>query len=221
MDVTEPLQPAEYVARIIAAAADYGIADYDRLIAEARENLPPVILIREVFSPILHEAGDRWEKGRFSVVQEHMLTAAVRRQLAFALDLYNRVATGPCLAFTTLSGERHELGSLMQAVIAASRGVRAIYLGPDLPVAEVGRFCGRVRVGAVAISIVTSPEVIDAPGQLRELRGVLPPSIEIWLGGQATAKIQPGQLPANAVIISDLADFERRLAGLPTQSDAP
>ena len=57
------------------------------------------------------------------MVQEHLLTAAVRRQLAYALDIYNRAATGPSLAFTTLSGERHEMGSLMLALIAATRGI--------------------------------------------------------------------------------------------------
>lgn len=209
--------PQDYVTGIIAAAAEYRVADYDRLTAEARERLPPLTLVRDVFSPVLRDAGDRWEKGEFSVVQEHMLTSAVRRQLTYALDAYNRAATGACLAFTTLSGERHELGSLMLAVIAASRGCRALYLGPDLPVAEVGRFCGRVSVGAVAISIVTSPEVIDAPLQLRELRGVLPAAIPIWLGGQAIAQLAPSQLPANSVLVRDLEDFLQRLAALPEE----
>lgn len=215
------LEPGDYVTRIIAAAAEYRIADYDRLAAEARARLATAVLIRDVFSPVLREAGDRWEKGLFSVVQEHMLTSAVRRQLTYALDLHNQSATGHRLAFTTLSGERHELGSLMLAVLAASRGVRSIYLGPDLPVAEVGRFCGRVRVDAVAISLVTSPEVIDAPGQLRELRSVLPAAIPLWLGGQAAAQIPPERLPGNCALVTDLAEFERRLAGLPAQGDPP
>lgn len=200
---------------MLLAAAEYRIADYDRLAAEARESLTPVSLIREVFSPVLHQAGDRWEKGEFSVVQEHMLSAAVRRQLAYALDFHNRSASGPGLAFTTLSGERHEIGSLMLAVIAASRGFRAIYLGPDLPVAEIGRFCGQVRVGAVAISIVTSPEVIDAPAQLRDMRSLLPEAIPIWIGGAAIEHMQTAQLPANTVLVRDLTEFEQRLASLP------
>lgn len=214
-------EPGDYVTRIIAAAADYRIAEYDRLVAEARERMATAVLIRDVYSPVLREAGDRWEKGLFSVVQEHMLTSSVRRQLTWALDVHNQAAAGPRLAFTTLSGERHELGSLMLAVLAASRGVRAIYLGPDLPVAEVGRFCGRVRVDAVAISIVTSPEVIDAAGQLRELRGVLPAQIPLWLGGQAAAQIPPAGLPGNCALVTDIAEFERRLAGLSQQSDTP
>lgn len=218
---TQALQPAEYVTRLIAAAEEYRIADYDSLAAEARERLAPETLVRDVFAPVLREAGDRWERGLFSIVQEHMLTAAVRRQLAFALDLHNRAAGGPRVAFTTLSGERHELGSLMLAVLAASRGVRAVYLGPDLPAAEVGRFCGRVRVAAVAVSIVTSPEVIDAARQLAELAAVLPPGIGLWIGGRAAPLLRADQLPPQAAVVADLAGFERRIAGLPNAGDAP
>ena len=207
-------QPGDYVDRIIAAAAEYRIAEYDRLAAEARQRLAAPILIRDVYSPVLHEAGERWERGLFSVVQEHMLTSALRRQLTYALDEHTRRADGPLVAFTTLSGERHELGSLMLAVLAASRGVRALYLGPDLPVAEVGVFCARVRVDAVAISIVTSPEVIDAVTQLVQLRAVLPPAMPLWVGGQAAVQIPRVRLPDRCICIDDVADFERRLVGL-------
>jgi methanogenic corrinoid protein MtbC1 len=212
--MNEPaLQPAEYARRILSAADEYRIADCERLVAAARELLAPDVLVRDVCSPVLHEAGDRWENGRLSVVQEHLLTSAVRRQLTHSLDLHNgRLSPEPCVAFTTLSGERHEMGSLMLAVLAASRGVRAVWLGPDLPVAEVGRFCAHVRVAAVAISIVTSPEVIDAARQLADLRAALPATIGIWLGGQAAARIGAAQLPAGTALVPDLDDFGRRLA---------
>jgi len=213
--------PAEFVDRIMAAAADYRIADHDRLAAEARAALDTQTLVRDVFGPVLREAGDRWERGLLSIVQEHVLTSTLRRQLGAALDAHNLGASGPRVAFTTLSGERHELGSLMLAVLAASRGVRATWLGPDLPAMEVGRFCSHVRVAAVAVSIVTSPEVIDAPRQLAELRAVLPPAVPLWIGGRATALLRPAELPSHAAIVTDLADFERRIAGLPSRGDTP
>ena len=206
--------PRDYVDRIIAAAADYRIAEYDRLAAEARERLATAVLVRDVFSPILHEAGERWERGLFSVVQEHMLTSSLRRQLTYALDEHARRASGPRVAFTTLSGERHELGSLMLAVLAASRGVHAVYLGPDLPAAEVALFCARVRVDAVAISVVTSPEVIDAAAQLAELRAALPSAIPLWVGGQAATQIQAARLPGSCAFLVDVAEFERRISEL-------
>jgi methanogenic corrinoid protein MtbC1 len=217
LSTTNPA-PQDYVADILAAIAGYRIAECDRLIIDAQAVLAPVTLIGEVFSPMLREAGDRWQSGLLSVVQEHMLSSAVRRQLGCALDVHNRSAPAePCLAFTTLSGERHELGSLMLAVIGASMGVRSIYLGPDLPVSEVGRFCANVRVTAIAISIITRPQVIDVDEQLQELRHMLPDSIGIWLGGYSALHLEPGQIPDNCTLIPDLQDFERRLATLVQQ----
>jgi MerR family transcriptional regulator, light-induced transcriptional regulator len=215
------LSPADYVDRILGAAAAWEIHEYDRLTIAARECLPPLALVREVFAPILREAGDRWERGEFSIVQEHMLTSTVRRQLHFALDEHNRRASGPRIAFTTLSGERHELGSLMLAVLAASRGVNAVYLGPDLPAAEVGRFCGKVAVGAVAVSIVSRPEVIDARRQLSELRSMLPLSIELWIGGRAAEFLPASDLPERARIVTDLDELNELITKLPIAESQP
>jgi methanogenic corrinoid protein MtbC1 len=210
--------PQAYVAGILAAIAEYRLADFERLIVEAQATLAPVALVHEVFAPVLREAGERWQSGQLSVVQEHMLSSAVRRQLGHALDLHNHANPArPCIAYTTLSGERHELGSLMLAVIGASLGVRAIYLGPDLPVGEVSRFCANVQVATVAISIITRPQVTDVDEQLHELRRQLPESIDIWLGGYSALHLEPGQIPGKCTLIPDLADFQRRLAALVPQ----
>jgi methanogenic corrinoid protein MtbC1 len=202
------------VARILAAAADYRLGEYNALLAGAFATLDPATLVRDVCGPVLREAGNRWHRGELAIVQEHLLSAAIKRRLGQLLESANLRASGPAIAFATLSGERHELGSLMLAVIAASRGIPAIELGPDLPVAEVGRFCRHVPVAAVAISLVTNPDVIDAARQLIELRRLVPADIPLWLGGQAAALLGPGQLPANTFHVRDLAEFEARLTDL-------
>lgn len=212
------MTPNELVANILAAAGDYRIADYERWLEEARQELSPDDLVDTVMAPVLREAGNRWHSGELSIVQEHLLCSAVRRQLFYALDRLGREARQSMIAFTTLSGERHELGSLMLAVVAASRGFRAIYLGADLPVEEMGRFCARVDTAAVAISMVTSPEVIDAYAQLNTLRGLLPPLVEIWVGGQAANLLDPGNLPFGSFRMKNMNEFHQRLAALNARS---
>jgi methanogenic corrinoid protein MtbC1 len=202
------------VAGILAAAVEYRLADYDALLSGAFEALDPATLVRDLCGPVLREAGNRWHRGELAIVQEHLLSAAIKRRLGQLLDTANARASGPAIAFATLSGERHEMGSLMLAVIAASRGIPAIELGPDLPVAEVGRFCRHVPVAAVALSLVTNPEVIDAARQLIELRRVVPAEIPLWLGGQAAALLGPGQMPANTFHVRDLAQFDAQLEDL-------
>ena len=202
------------VAEVLAAAGDYDIAACDRLLAAAAAGLDPLVLVRDVVSPVLNEAGNRWQRGEWSVVQEHMLSGVVRRQLSYALDRHLTTADGPSVLFTTLSGERHEMGGLMGAVVAASRGFHCIYLGPDLPAEEIGRFCRHQRVHALALSLVTQPDVIDAAGQLLELRRHVSAEIEIWVAGQAAMLLARHPLPDGVEAIADLAGFLERLARL-------
>lgn len=207
--------PDDVVRHLLAVIDDYDIAACDEALARAVESLDPIVLVREVVSPVLREAGDRWHRGQWAVVQERMLSGTVKRQLHHALEIYLRTATGPRVLFTTLSGERHEMGGLMGAVVAASRGYRCIYLGPDLPAAEIARFCAHQPVDALALSVVTAPEVIDVAGQLAELRRGVPSRVEIWIAGRAATLLAREPLPDGVHALPDLPAFLERLAQLP------
>jgi len=206
--------PDRLVAGLLAAAEDYDFAGCDRLFAVAVAELEPLALVRDVTSPALREAGNRWHRGEWTVVQEHLLSGVVRRQLSAALDRHLSHSDGPSILFTTLSGERHELGGLMGAFLAASRGFRSLYIGPDLPVADICRFCAHRPVEALALSLVTQPDVNDARGQLDELRKGVPARTEIWVAGQAANLLARDHLPAGVVAIPDLSEFLDRLAAL-------
>lgn len=208
-------QPAQVVAAMLNAADAYDIQACDRWLAGAVADLPPLVLVRDVVSPVLREAGNRWHRGQLSVVQEHMVSGVVRRQLSYALDRHLATANGPTIVFCTLSGERHEMGGLMGAVIAASRGFRCIYLGPDLPGAEIARLCAHRHVDALALSVVTEPEVIDAATQLAELRSLVPARIPIWIAGQAATALKPDHLPPGVDVIRDMNTYLHRLDALP------
>lgn len=208
-----------WVSRVLDAAAAYDVAGCDNQLSAAAADLSPLEFVRDVVGPALREAGNRWHRGDFSVVQEHLVSGVIRRQLSYALDRLAVSADGPRILFTTLGGERHEMGSLMTAVVAASTGCRCVYLGPDLPVAEVGRFCQHQPVDLVALSLVTQPEVNDAGAQLRQLRTALPRSIQVWIGGQAAVLLSPAELPAGVVPVRGLDDFLESLHGLREQQE--
>ena len=212
--------PDKLVPRIIAAAEAYDIPACEELIASAISKLDPLIYIREVLSPVLRETGTRWHWGKLSVAQEHMISGVVRRQLSYALDRFLADAHGPVILFTTLTGERHEMGGLMGAVLAASRGFRCIYLGPDLPAAEIARFCANRPVDVVALSLVVQSDVIDAVGQLADLRTQVPLTTEIWVAGHAAAMMAAQDIPAGVTAIPDMQTYLDRLAGLQNPSAA-
>ncbi len=214
MEPPSPSGSGQLLAGLLAAAEDYDFAACVRLCARAVAELDPLVLVRDVVSPVLREAGNRWHRGEWSVIQERILSGVVKRQLSSALLGHLASADGSSLVFTTLSGERHELGGLMGAVVAASRGFRCIYLGPDLPAAEIGLFCVHRPVDVLALSLVTQPDVNDASGQLLVLRQTIPAETEIWVAGQAAMVLAREPLPAGVIVIADLTEFLDRLAGL-------
>jgi DNA-binding transcriptional MerR regulator/predicted component of type VI protein secretion system len=198
-------------ARILAAIERYDMDECDQALAMAFALLPIADVVSEVLSPVLREVGDRWHRGVFTVGQERLISSSVRRQISSLLNTYNSMAKGAPVVFATVSGEPHELGILMFALLAASRKVRACYLGPDLPPEEISNFATRIGAAAVAVSLVLAENLDESLEKLSILRGGLPDSTEIWIGGAASFYADPVQFPAGSIHMAGRKDFERRL----------
>ncbi len=139
------------------------------------------------------------------------MSSCVRRHVSLILDSYAKVARGPAMIFATLAGERHELGLLMSALIAASLGCSCYYLGPDLPAVEIGQFARRVAATAVALSVVLDSGLQRVETDLRALPAELPEQTWIRIGGSASRKLSISALPPGSTVIAEEAELEHRL----------
>lgn len=203
-----------FAEQIISAAAGYRHDDCDQAIAMALALLPISEVVNEVLSPLLNEVGERWHAGVFTIAQERLVTAAVRKQVASVLDTYNRIASGPLMVFTTVSHERHELGILMCALVAASRGLRCLYLGPDLPAADIATVGERTGAAVVVLGFVASEQQAVALAELSTLASQLPPSVDLWIGGAGVRQFQAEEIPGRCRHLTDLVAFERQVDAL-------
>lgn len=205
-------QPAAaLVARILCAVERYDPADCDQAVAAAFALLPAADAARSVLAPALREVGERWHRGEFTVGQERILSGSARQRLAGLLNTFCGGARGPGIVFATLSGEQHELGALTHAMLAASRQMRAHYLGTDMPPDELGNFARRVGAAAVAVSLVMPAALDEGLRQLQALRRDLPASCELWIGGGAAALADPADFPAGSIYMAGKCDFDSRL----------
>jgi DNA-binding transcriptional MerR regulator/methylmalonyl-CoA mutase cobalamin-binding subunit len=203
--------PNAFVTRLLEAARSYDATACEQALVLAIALLEPRRLAGEVLHPVLVEVGRRWHSGEFSISQERLLSSAVRRHLSLVLDTVNRHAHREQIVFATLPGERHEFGLLMAAVACAGRGFRVHYLGPDLPAAEIARFAREVDAGITALSVVLHERLPDLPQQLATLVAGLEPDAAVWLGGAATAELDPATLPPRCVVVGNALELERRL----------
>ena len=124
-------------AALGAALHRYDAAGIDQEIARLAAILRPLDLLREVLMPVLVQVGDGWHRGRAGIAQEHLMSSTIRNILGSFLRLYPHPDAPARLLFATPSGERHEIGALGAAMLAASSGLGVAYLGPDLPAREI------------------------------------------------------------------------------------
>lgn len=148
---------SELVPRLLDAVADDRSDICDEILGLAIVALSPRDAVRFVLAPALVAAGSRWHDGIFSVAQEHLLTASVERLvMMMIMHTLQKAARGPGMLFGTLAGERHAVGSLLAACLAASQGMRCVYLGADLPPPELATAAVRGNTVVVALGVVTA-----------------------------------------------------------------
>jgi DNA-binding transcriptional MerR regulator/methylmalonyl-CoA mutase cobalamin-binding subunit len=172
--------------------------------------------LEEVAAPVLTEVGDRWQAGDLSIAHEHLMSAVIRQVVGDLLQSASSDADRPLALFATPAGERHEFGALMAAVIAATRGWRVLYLGADIPAADLARAALRHRPRLVAVSVVSREVGRQLAGELSALREALPSETTLVVGGRGLAPHDAVLSEIGAVRIDGLAALRDYLeAGAP------
>jgi DNA-binding transcriptional MerR regulator len=177
-----PPAGAAPLAPLLALVEEMEAPELERLLGRQLAALGPRDFGRTVVLPLLQEVGERWRRGDLCIAAEHATSAILRSLLGGALR-FPRAGAGPVLLFATPSGERHELGLLVAALCAQEFGARVLYLGADLPPAEIARAERDAGgVDAVVIALV-SIAAAEAAREVAALRRALTASVPIWAGG--------------------------------------
>jgi methanogenic corrinoid protein MtbC1 len=161
--------------------------DADRaeaIMAEGFALFPVEDVCARLLAPALVEVGERWHAGELTVAEEHFATALVRSRLATLLAAF-MPRQGPLAMAACAPGEGHEIGLLMVSLFLARAGCRVRYLGPDVPIEDLGRTVVRVRPQLVILSAQgpgTVPALAEALAWLNDLPAPRP---VLAFGGQA------------------------------------
>jgi MerR family transcriptional regulator, light-induced transcriptional regulator len=126
--------------------------------------------LSEVVLPYLRELGERWERGKASVAQEHFASSVLRGRL-LGLARGWGLGLGPLALLACLPGEQHELGLVAFGLALRARGWRVGYLGGDAPLDTVSRAADDLRPGLVVLSTVSDDRARAAADELRSLAG--------------------------------------------------
>jgi hypothetical protein len=183
------------------------------------------LLASEIIGPIVSEMGVLVDRGVLGISQEHLLSVQVRGALGAALEKLDRgLRNQPhSLALAGAEGDMHEFGLLLGAILCASRGIRPLLLGPNLPPRD---FAEAVRKSGTRIALLGTTPL--PPGEmprtyeeyLTELESNLPPETELWLGGRGDVKLGSLNLKRDIRALVTLEMLDHALSKLESHGKA-
>lgn len=202
--------PAGHVDKCFQASVALDQALLRRNLAVAEAELPLPIFLDQVISVLLKQIGQSWETGQIRVSQEHMASVIIRHHLLGMLRGLNK--SGPVIVLTTPAGQEHEMGALMAAIIAEAEGWNALYLGANLPAAEIGAAAIQSNATAVGLSLQCIADEILLGSELKQLKLILPDEISLIVGGAAAAPYRQTVAEYTEKIPDDLESFRATLS---------
>ena len=94
--------------------------------------------VMQVIFPFLEKIGILWQTGNINPAQEHLVSNIIRQKLVLGIE---KVVPATRIEKTVLlflpEDEHHELGLLFLDYLLKSRGAKTIYIGANIPIADV------------------------------------------------------------------------------------
>jgi DNA-binding transcriptional MerR regulator/methylmalonyl-CoA mutase cobalamin-binding subunit len=218
-------EAAEHLAMCRDAVDRLDSATAHALLIRAAVALGPRRFVDGVAAPLLRAVGDAWEQGALRPMHEHGMSVAMRRVLSWLVEALPAPTDAPLVVVGTPAGQRHEFGAMLAAVVAAARQWRVVYLGPDLPAAEIAHGARVAGADVVALSVLAPIDARALGREIETLRDALPATTALVFGGAAALQHPRVTRARGAELLADLDAWDawlaaRAAAGQPSSAGA-
>jgi MerR family transcriptional regulator, light-induced transcriptional regulator len=181
-----------------------------RILLRDWARLGPLEFLQTRIAPALREVGEAWEKGRLEIRHEHFFSERVSDLLRSLRLPFEERATGPLVVCSSLPGESHSLGLQMAALVLAIAGCRVLFLGTEVPVAQVASLARDLNARAVAVSVSLASRGAAMTSRVSGLRRLLPRRVSLIVGGDGSPGPRQGIDVIQSLVALDA--WGRRLA---------
>jgi DNA-binding transcriptional MerR regulator/methylmalonyl-CoA mutase cobalamin-binding subunit len=176
----------DYRRRAIDAIVRFEENQLDTLYNQTLALYPIDVVTEYLLLPLLTSLGERWENAEGSVAEEHFFGAFMRNKLGARFHHRQKNTTGAKLLVCCLEGEHHEIGAMLFSLAAHEHGFRIVYLGPDMPLAELALTARRAECDAIVLSGSIEPQTRLL---LHELPGLTRNSdCPVFIGGHTSLR---------------------------------
>jgi MerR family transcriptional regulator, light-induced transcriptional regulator len=204
-DVLTPILRA--IERFDYTAADREINRLAAAVASPRD------FVHEAALPLMRTIGERWHDGKCSIAQEHMLTNLLSALTISMVRAYSPSNPPARVLLATPRDERHAFPILAAAMLTAVGGLGVIYLGTDLPAADIVLAARRTESDVVLLSLSSAPN----PATRQEVTAIghkLSRTRALWLGGPPELELKSAGLGSRYLLLDDFSALEHQLVAL-------
>ena len=190
-------------------AYDYGGAERE-LNRVAAATADPQDTVYEIALPLMRTTGERWHEGRFTIAQEHMVTALLTGLLASMLRVYGNPNPVAKVLMATPENEHHGFGVLAAAMLTAAKGLGALHLGTNLPSREIVHAARRTHANAVLLGVcgADTARVLVA---MQEIRKGIEKRIHLWVGGVGDDRLANAAGECGWQVMKNFHELEHQL----------
>ncbi len=170
------------VAEYLGAVTRFEMRRALDVLGAAAAMMSPERFVTGVVLPILAEVGERWSRSDLGVAQEHVVSAQIKGFLLTMLRLTPAPPPGAGrVLVATPPGHLHEIGALTAAWLAAARGWDTVYVGPDIPLDELGLAARMARADLVLLSLIRQASPRERGALIRRM-DQLAAMVPVWVG---------------------------------------
>lgn len=185
--VSRDLGPAwqGYLSETLSALESFSTDRLDGLYNEACALYPIDIVTEKLMLPVLEQLGLRWEKRPGGIAEEHFFSAWLRNKLGARLHHAAGLARGRQLILCCLPGEQHEVSLLLTALGVLQLGYRVIYLGVDMPLAQLLPVCRQTHAAGIILAGRGLLDPARLAGNLTDIAMLVKNAgVPVFVGGQ-------------------------------------
>jgi methanogenic corrinoid protein MtbC1 len=199
---------------VLRALERFDYAATDREINRLAATIPsPRDFVHQVALPLMNTIGGRWHEGKCSIAQEHILTRHLSALMLSLVRTYSRSNPPARVLLATPRNERHEFPILVAAMLTAVVGLGVIYVGADLPAADIVLAARRTDANAVLLSLSAAPSS-ETLEELSHIARKLPRSTSLWLGGPPDLGLEQAVTGSRWLVLRDFCALEDQLGAL-------
>ncbi len=198
------------IEQTITAVHDFSAERVDAIYNEASSLYPVDMVTERLLEPVLSSLGRDWQQREAGIAEEHFYTSWLRNRLGARFHHAIGQASGARIICACLPGTFHEIGLMLFAISALSRGYRVLYFGANLPLDQLPLIVQAAAARAVIVSArgTTDESIRDS---LPALVDALP--VPLFLGGEAGDIDIPAFEKAGGILLGERVSVALRVLG--------